>query len=98
MNRHIKEHGVKYASILGVFPLIFLANIAMPENMSFATAEELGEMECKFAWADYYRKANELDIAEHRSVDNPDDEFLRKAAVKAQTEVDKIKVLIEKVC
>lgn len=63
---HIKAHGAKYTAILGVFPLIFLANMAMPINMSFATAEQSNETNCRLAWIDYEINVQKLDQAKYR--------------------------------
>jgi len=66
MIEHLKAHVGKYASILGVFPLIFLANMAMPINMQFATAAQANETNCKIAWIHYESSLDKLDRAQYR--------------------------------
>lgn len=97
MIKHLKTHVGKYASIVGVFPLIFLANIAMPDSMSFATADEVNETQCKLAWIAYERGLDKLDSAEHRAEENST-ERNRKDVVRYKIEVDKALADIKRYC
>jgi hypothetical protein len=97
MIKHLKEHVGKYASILGIFPLIFLANLAMPTNMSFATAAQVNENRCRLAWIDYESSLNKLDKAEYREKIEPS-ERNRDDVTKYSIDVDKALNDIDKYC
>lgn len=71
MIEHLKAHVGKYASILGIFPLIFLANMAMPIYMQFATAAQVNEIDCRIAWFDYERSLTKLDASVYREEITP---------------------------
>lgn len=94
---HLKNHGGKYASIVGIFPLIFLANIAMPKDMKLATQMEMDETQCKLAWISYESSVQKLDRAKHR-VKEDDTPRNREDVTKYSIDVDKALADIKKYC
>jgi len=97
MIKHLKEHVGKYASILGIFPLIFLANLAMPTNMSFATAAQVNETKCDLAWIKYESSLRKRDQAEFREKTEPSPRN-RDDVTKYTIDVDKALNDIDKYC
>ncbi len=94
---HLKNHAGKYASILGIFPLIFLANMAMPIYMQFATAAQANETDCKIAWIQYERSLGKLDDAQYRADTDPTPRN-RDDVTKYTIDVDKALNDIDKYC
>lgn len=87
MIEHLKLHVGKYSSILAIFPLIFLANMAMPINMSFATAAQANETSCDIAYIKYESSLRKLDQAQYRVELDPSPRN-RDDVIKYQIEVE----------
>tara|TARA_R110000772_G_scaffold81597_7_gene173512 strand:- start:239 stop:613 length:375 start_codon:yes stop_codon:yes gene_type:complete len=94
---HLKDHAGKYVSILGIFPLIFLANIAMPSYMQFATAAQSNSTDCKIAWINYEISMERLEAAEFRADTDPS-MINRSAVTKYEVEVEQALQSIDRYC
>lgn len=97
MLKHLKENAGKYGSVLSIFPLMFLANLAMPLNMSFATSLQVNETNCRLAWIEYESAKRKLDNATFRAQANPTDQN-RSDITKYSIDVEKALIDINKYC